>query len=148
VNTIEWFINDITDEIIKRNITTTEYNQIFLNWIGDRKFHLDFNGVRYDSLIYRAYKASKKMRVEFKYFEESNMVEIIYYWHLKNQNIEKKKEEEEVSTNSFLSRRKQIFCSLMRIHQDRHKKKLQSLALRGHTFSYFRKIFLVKLFYI
>jgi hypothetical protein len=134
VKTREWVMNDIAEEVLKRNITTTEYNQRFLNWMDDREFHLDSNGVRYDSLIFRAYKASKKLKVGFKYIEEDNKVEITDYRRQMSQNNEDEDdEEEEVTTNSFLSKGKQVACSLMQILQARHQK-LQSLALRGHTF--------------
>jgi hypothetical protein len=101
VNTREWFMNDIIEEIIKKNITMTEYTHRFLNWIDDIKFHLNFNWVRYDSLIDRAYKASKKMRAEFKYFEESNMVKITDYRCQMNQNIEEENEKKRFQWIAF-----------------------------------------------
>jgi hypothetical protein len=103
--------------------------------MDDREFHLDSNGVRYNSLIFRAYKASKKLKIGFKYIEEDNKVEIRDYRRQMSQdNEDEDDEEEEVTTNSFLSKGKQVACSLMRILQARHQKKLQSLALRGHSF--------------
>jgi hypothetical protein len=67
-------------------------------------------------LIFNAYKykASKKLKVGFKYIEEDNKVEITDYRCQMSQNSEDEdEEEEEITTNSFLSKEKQIDCSLM-----------------------------------
>jgi hypothetical protein len=41
---------------------------------------LDAEGVRYDSLVFRAYKAAKKLKVGFRYIEENDATEVSDLW--------------------------------------------------------------------
>jgi hypothetical protein len=135
-NTKNWLQNDIAEEVCKRGISTTDYNQRFLNWIEDENSRIDAKGKRYDSLIYLAYAASRKLRIGFHYNKEESIIEITDC-DKKTRTIEEKEEdddEEIIAPNKYLSGAKKVGHNLMQILQARHKKKLNILALRGHTF--------------
>jgi hypothetical protein len=137
----KWIQNDINEEVITRRISINDQPQRFLNWEEDEEFRLDAHGRRFDSLIIRAYKASKKLKVGVQFNEDSRKIQIEDYIRRRsktspdeNSDDEKEDEAEEVEPNKFLSPPKQAASILMKILRIRHRNKLQSLALRGHSF--------------
>jgi hypothetical protein len=143
-STVNWFLNDISEEVLRRKISVTDYDQRFLNWMEDEDFQLEANGKRFDSLIFRAYTASKKLKVGFHYNKEENKVEVSDYFKSMRRDVPEEDEdesdvEEDIKPNKFLTNSKGVANSLMKILQIRHKKKLQSLVLRGHTFHSLQK---------
>jgi hypothetical protein len=59
------------EEDRKRKIETTDYRQRFLNWVEDHEHQLQPDGRRFDSLIIRAYRESKKLQIGVQYLEET-----------------------------------------------------------------------------
>jgi hypothetical protein len=93
------------DEVEKRNITTTNFNQRFLNWLDDENFQLDAEGVRYDSLVFRAYRTAKKLKVGSRYIEENDVIEVSN-WRRQTtpDETEENDDNEQVPTNRFLNK--------------------------------------------
>jgi hypothetical protein len=52
-------LGDTAEEVLKRNITTTENNQRFLDWKGDSEFNLDLTESSMSPLIFSAIKLQK-----------------------------------------------------------------------------------------
>jgi hypothetical protein len=139
--TRKWIQNDINEEVITRKIITNDLPQRFLDWEENDFVQLEATGRRFDSLIFRAYKASKKLKVGVQYIEEERKIQIVDFRDRiisspseDTSEDETENEIDEVEPNKYLSKPKQTASSLMRLLQVRHRKKLQSLALRGHSF--------------
>jgi hypothetical protein len=130
--TRDWMMSDINEEVRKRKIETTDYRQRFLNWIEDDKHQLQADGRRFDSLIIRAYRASRKLQIGVHYIEETTQFLIENFQ--RSDEDEAEEGVEQIQPNKFLAPAKQVASLLMRILQSRHRDNLQSLALRGHSF--------------
>jgi hypothetical protein len=99
---------------MQRGISRTEYNKRFLNWIEAENSKIDANGRRYDSLIFRVYTASSKLRVGFHYNKEENIIETTNCDN-KTRIIEEKEDDEEetITPNKYLSGTEKVANILM-----------------------------------
>jgi hypothetical protein len=137
----KWMQNDINEEVYFRKISINDQPQRFLNWVEDDDFRLEAHGKKFDSLIIRAYKASRKLKVGVQFDNERKKIQIEDFNNRISKNSPDESAEddaeegaEDVEPNKFLSPPKQAASILMKILRLRHMKKLQSLALRGHSF--------------
>jgi hypothetical protein len=127
----ECISNDINEEVRIRNINTSQQNQRFINRKEDDDRTLESTGKRFYSLVFRAYKASKKLSVGFQFIKENQGIRI--------KGMDENKEEEEAENDNarnekIIIRAGRIANCLTKVLQDMHKKNLQTLDLRRHSF--------------
>jgi hypothetical protein len=130
--TQDWMMNDLHGEVRNRKIKAADNRRRFLNWVEDNMDQLQADGRRSDSLIIRAYRASKKLQIYVQYLEETTQFLIEDF----QRDNEEEAEDgvEQIQPNKFLAQTKKLANLLIRILQSRQRDNLYSLALRGHSF--------------